>query len=58
MFDHLHAMCAYGVRGGIGSLILVLGTRWEWSASRPGCCTPSTHWRGDWVGPRISVDTG
>jgi hypothetical protein len=33
----------------------------EWSASRPGRFTPremvpDTHWTGDWVGPRVSLD--
>jgi hypothetical protein len=33
----------------------------EWSASRPGCFTPServpsTHWIGDWVGPSAGLD--
>jgi hypothetical protein len=33
----------------------------EWSASRPGRFTPrerapGTHWIGDWVGPRASLD--
>jgi hypothetical protein len=33
----------------------------EWSASRPCRLTPreracSTHWIGDWVGPRASLD--
>jgi hypothetical protein len=30
----------------------------EWSASRPGCALPppGTHWIGDWVGPRASLD--
>jgi hypothetical protein len=34
--------------------------RGEWSASRPGRCTPrettpGTHWIGGWVGPRASL---
>jgi hypothetical protein len=28
----------------------------EWSASRPDCFTPGTHWTGGWVGPRPGVD--
>jgi hypothetical protein len=28
----------------------------EWSVSRPGCFTPSTHWLDGWVGPRIDLD--
>jgi hypothetical protein len=28
----------------------------EWSASCPCCFTPSTHWIGGWVGPRVSLD--
>jgi hypothetical protein len=28
----------------------------EWSASRPGCFTPGTHWIGSWVDPRASLD--
>jgi hypothetical protein len=33
----------------------------EWSASRPchftpGERAPGTHWIGDWVGPRASLD--
>jgi hypothetical protein len=33
----------------------------EWSASRPGHCTPGervsgTHWIGGWVDPRASLD--
>jgi hypothetical protein len=33
----------------------------EWSASHPGHLTPretapDTHWVGDWVGPRASLD--
>jgi hypothetical protein len=38
------------------STFLDLGTRWRWSASRPGRFTagegaPGTHWIGSWVGP-------
>jgi hypothetical protein len=34
----------------------------EWPASRPcrltpGARAPSTHWIGDWVGPRASLDS-
>jgi hypothetical protein len=34
-----------------------------WSASRPGRLspkerTPSTHWTGGWVGPRVGLDPG
>jgi hypothetical protein len=29
----------------------------EWSVSRPGEMTPSTHCIGGWVGPRASLDT-
>jgi hypothetical protein len=39
-FDPVHVKNAYGVSGNIGSLILNLGTRWEWPASHPGCCSP------------------
>jgi hypothetical protein len=33
----------------------------EWSASHPRCFTPrerapSTHWIGQWVGPRAGLD--
>jgi hypothetical protein len=30
--------------------------RGEWSVSRPGRFTPGTHWIGDWVDPRASLD--
>jgi hypothetical protein len=41
--------------------ILDLGTRWRWSASRPGRFTSgesahSTNWIGGWVGPRAGLD--
>jgi hypothetical protein len=26
------------------------------SASCPGCFTPSSHWIGGWVDPRVSLD--
>jgi hypothetical protein len=28
----------------------------EWSASRPGRFTPSTHWIGGWMEVRVSLD--
>jgi hypothetical protein len=28
----------------------------EWSTTRPGRFTPSTHWIGDWVDPRAGLD--
>jgi hypothetical protein len=28
----------------------------EWSASRPGCFIPGTHWIGWWVGPGAGLD--
>jgi hypothetical protein len=28
----------------------------EWSASRPGSFTPSTHWIGGWVDPKAGLD--
>jgi hypothetical protein len=28
----------------------------EWSTSRPGRFTPSTHWRGGWVDLRAGLD--
>jgi len=28
----------------------------EWSASRPGRCSPGTHWTGGCVGPRTGLD--
>jgi hypothetical protein len=54
-------MKAYWGNGGISSRILDLGTRWRWSASRPGRYTPrervpGTHWIGGWVGPRAILD--
>jgi hypothetical protein len=43
--------------GGTVPHILELGIRWsEWSASRPGCFTPGTHWVGDWVGSSACLD--
>jgi hypothetical protein len=30
----------------------------EWSASRPGCFTPGTHWIGGWLDPRAGLDNG
>jgi hypothetical protein len=30
----------------------------DWSASRLGRLTPSTHWTGGWVSPRAGLDTG
>jgi hypothetical protein len=54
-------MEAYWGSGGKVPRILDLGTRCEWSASRPGGFTPrerapSTHWIGGWVGPRAGLD--
>jgi hypothetical protein len=53
-----HAMKTYWGSGGIAPRILDLGTRYggEWSASRTGRFTPSTHWIGGWVGPRAVLD--
>jgi hypothetical protein len=28
----------------------------EWSASRPGCSTPGTHWIGGWVDTRAGLN--
>jgi hypothetical protein len=47
--------------GCIESRFLDLGTRGEWSASRPGHFTPgerapSTLWKGGWVDPRTGLD--
>jgi hypothetical protein len=28
----------------------------EWSASRPGCFTPDTHWIGGWVDTTAGLD--
>jgi hypothetical protein len=44
------------------SIILDLGTTWEWSASRLGRFTPEeeapgTHWVGGWVDPRVGLDS-
>jgi hypothetical protein len=57
-----HAMKTYWGSRGIAPRILDLGTRWRWSASRPGCFiprkrAPGTHWIGGWVGPRDVQDT-
>jgi hypothetical protein len=56
-----HAMKAYYGSGGISPRILDFGTRWEWSASRPGRFTPrerasSTNCIGGWVDPRAGLD--
>jgi hypothetical protein len=56
-----HAMKAYWGNGRIASRILDLGTRWEWSASRPSRFTPrekapGIYWIGSWVGPRAGLD--
>jgi len=49
-----------GGRWGVGPLIVHLGSRREWWASRSGPFTSAkntgTHWRGGWVGLRVSVD--
>jgi hypothetical protein len=55
-------MKMYWRSGGIASRILHFGTRWEWSASRPGRFNlrekaPVTHWIGGWVGLRAVLDT-
>jgi hypothetical protein len=42
-------MYAYGVSGGIGSLILILGTRWEWSASPPVPIEEEIGWAAESV---------
>jgi hypothetical protein len=43
--------------GGIASNILTLGLGGgEWSAACPSHFTPSTHWRGGWVGPRAGLN--
>jgi hypothetical protein len=44
-------MKEYWGSGGVVLHILDLGTRWEWSVSRPGRYTPS------WMGPRAGLDT-
>jgi hypothetical protein len=54
-------MKAYWANGGIAPRILDLGTRWKWSASRPGRSIsrerdPGTHYTGGWVGPRAGLD--
>jgi hypothetical protein len=51
-----HTMKAYWGNGSMAPLILGLGTRWRWSASRSGRFTPKegalgTHWIGGWVAP-------
>jgi len=51
-------MKAYWGSGNIAPLVFDLGTRGEWSASRPGRFTrreraPATQWIGGWVGPRV-----
>jgi hypothetical protein len=56
-----HAMKTYWRSGGIAPRILELGTRGEWSTSRPGRFTPrdrapGTNWIGGWVGPRAGLD--
>jgi hypothetical protein len=56
-----HAMETYWGSGGITPLILDLGTRWEWSASRPGLFTPierdpGTQRIGGWVWARAVLD--
>jgi hypothetical protein len=55
-------MDTYWGSGGIAPRILDVGTRWRWSASRPGRFTPrerdsGTHWIGGFVGPRAVLDT-
>jgi hypothetical protein len=51
------AMMTYGAGEEVySSAILDLCTKWEWSASRPGNLTPSTHWIGGWVSPRAGLD--
>jgi hypothetical protein len=57
-----HVMKTYWGNGGIAPRILDLGTKWEYSASRPRCFTPKeralgTYWIGGWVGPRAVLDT-
>jgi hypothetical protein len=58
-----HAMKTYRGSGGIAPYILDLVLDGgEWSASRPGRFTPrerspSTHWIGGWMGPRVALDT-
>jgi hypothetical protein len=48
---------------GLAPLILNLGTRWKWAVSctaQPHCNRKKplgAHWIGDWVGPRVGVDT-
>jgi hypothetical protein len=50
-------MKAYGVVDVYIHIFLTLAlVGAEWSASRPGRLTPSTHWIGGWVGPRAHQD--
>jgi hypothetical protein len=54
-------MKSYWGCGGKPHSFFDLGTRCEWSASRPGRITPKerapgTHWIGGWVGPRAVLD--
>jgi hypothetical protein len=52
-----YAVKAYGgmdVQIHIFLISVLLGG--EWSASRPGRFTPSTHWIRVWVGPRAGLN--
>jgi hypothetical protein len=60
LIEH-RSMKAYWGNGDIELRFLDLGTRWEWSASRPDLFTPRetapcTHWIGGLVGPTAGVD--
>jgi hypothetical protein len=51
-----HAMATWG-SGGIAPPFLTSALDGgEWSPLRPGRFTPSTHRKGDWVGPRVGPD--
>jgi hypothetical protein len=48
------------IRGGIAAQIPNIGTKWKWSASRPGRFTPSIHLKEGWMDPKTyanSVDS-
>ena len=56
----IHAVKAYKGNRGLSLLILNLGPRFKWSASRPGRFTlgkePGTHRIGGWVGSRAGLN--
>jgi len=56
-----HVLCVFAVKAYKGSrgtavLILNLCTGWRWVVNfTPLGENPGVHWRGDWVGPRVSL---